>query len=170
MAGDIKLNYVASSALTDTGLQGLAASATWEAGWTSNAIDNRTNEYADYLLSGTFTTHATHSAGVINVYVYAALNDTPTWPDIFSSGTEGSVGAATVTDTEQRDSAMRFVASMTTDTGASEVYTFPPTSIAMLFGGVIPPEWAVFVTQSTAANLAASGSALYITPVNYQYT
>ena len=33
------------------------------------------------LYGGTFTTHASNrQAGVINIYVLAALNDTPTWP------------------------------------------------------------------------------------------
>ena len=175
MAGDIKLQYGASVALTVTNLHSLASSQTWEAGWTSAAIDNGTNEYVDYLLTGTFTTHASNrQAGSINVYAYAALNDTPTWPDLFSAGTEATEGTATVHDTEQRDSGMRFVASMTVDTGASEVYTFQPISIAALFGGIVPDQFAIFVAQNasttTTAGLASSGSALYYTPVHYQYT
>lgn len=175
MAGDIKLQYAASVALTVTNLHSIASSATWETGWTSAAIDNGTNEYLDYMLAGTFTTHASNrQAGSINVWVYAALNDTPTWPDIFSAGTEGTEGTATVTDTEQRDSAMRLVASIIVDNTASDIYTFPPTSIAQLFGGIVPDQFAIFVSQNasttTTAGLAAAGSALYYTPVSAQYT
>lgn len=175
MAGDIKLQYAASQALTVTNLHSLASSATWEGGWTSAAIDNGTTEYVDVYLAGTFTTHASNrQAGSINIWAYAALNDTPTWPDLFSAGTEGTEGTATVHDTEQRDSGMRFVASITVDNGASEVYTFQPVSIASLFGGILPDQFAIFVSQNaattTAAGLAAAGSALYYTPVHYQYT
>lgn len=173
MAGDIKLKRGASSALTVTNLHSLASSQTWEAGWTSALID--CGENIDLMLSGTFTTHASNrQAGSINVYAYAALNDTPTWPDIFSAGTEGTEGTATVHDTEQRDSAMRLVASITVDNGASEIYTFPPTSLASLFGGSLPTDVAIFVSQNasttTTAGLASAGSALYITPIYAQYT
>jgi len=173
MAGDIKLKRGASSAPTVTALQSLASSQTWEAGWTSALIACGDN--FDIMLSGTFTTNASNrQAGSINVWVYAALNDTPTWPDIFSAGTEGVQGAATVHDTEQRDSGMRLVTSITVDNGASEVYTFPPTSLAVLFGGTLPTDIAVFVAQNatttTTAGLASSGSALYITPTYAQYT
>lgn len=173
MAGDITLKRGSSTALTVTNLHSLASSQTWEAGWTSALIDCST--HIDIMLAGTFTTHASNrQAGSINVYVYAALNDTPTWPDLFSSGTEGTEGAATVHDTEQRDSGMRLVASITVDNTASDVYTFPPTSLAQLFGGTLPTDVAVFVSQNasttTTAGLASSGSALYYTPVYAQYT
>ena len=174
MAGDIKLKRAASSALTVTNLHSLASHQTWESGWTSGTID--CEEYIDIMLAGTFTTHASNrQAGVINVWVYAALNDTPTWPAIFSAGTPGTEGApATVVDTEERDSAMRLVASITVDNTASAVYTFPPTSLAQLFGGTLPTDVAVFVAQNasttTTAGLASSGSALHITPILAQYT
>lgn len=175
MAGDIKTQYAASVALTVTNLHSLASSQTWEAGWSSASIDNTANEYADILLSGTFTTHASNrQAGTINVWLYAALNDTPTWPSIFSAGGAGAQGAATVTDTEERDSGMILFRSITVDNTASAIYTFPPLSVAQMFGGWLPPYVAVFVAQNaattTAAGLASSGSALYYTPVNAQYT
>jgi hypothetical protein len=173
MAGDIKIKRGASAALTVTNLHSLASSSTWEAGWTSALID--CGENIDIMLAGTFTTHASNrQAGTINVWVYAALDDTPTWPDIFSAGTEGSQGAATVHDTEERDAHMRLVASITVDNTASAVYSFPPTSLAQLFGGTLPTDVAVFVSQNasttTTAGLASAGSALYTTAVFAQYT
>lgn len=173
MAGDIKLKRGASQALTVTNLHSLASSQTWEGGWTSALIDCA--EHLDIMLAGTFTTHASNrQAGSINVWAYAALNDTPTWPDLFSSGTEGTEGTATVHDTEQRDSGMRLVASITVDNTASDIYTFPPTSLAALFGGILPTDVAVFVSSNasttTTAGLASSGSVLYYTPIYAQYT
>ena len=169
---DGKLQYVASSALTVTNLHSLASSQDWTAGWTSASINNTANEYLDYLISGTFTTHASNrQAGQISVYVIAALNDTPLWPAT-SSGTIGTEGALAFTDTEERDSLCRLLTSITVDNTASAIYTFPPTGIAMLFGGWVPPYFAIYVAQNasttTTAGLAASGSAIYSTPIMVQ--
>ena len=82
MAGDIKYKYAAAStAVTVTNLHSLASSSSWIAGWTSNTVNNTSNNYLDYLYGGTFTTHASNrQAGVINVFVIGFLNDTPTIP------------------------------------------------------------------------------------------
>lgn len=175
MAGDIKLKYpAASTAVTVTNLHSLASSQDWSAGWTSASVNNTSNVYMDYLYGGTFTTHASNrQAGVINVYVIAALNDTPTWPAT-SGGTIGTEGALSFTDLEERDCLVRFLTSITVDATASAIYTFPPTGIAQLFGGFVPPYHALYVAQNcsttTTAGLAAAGSAIYYTPVTLQYT
>jgi hypothetical protein len=176
MAGDIKLQYVASQAVSVTNLHSLASdNDAYLAGWTSNSVNNTSNEYLDYMYSGTFTTHASNkdTTGEIRVYVIAALNDTPTWPAT-ASGTIGTEGALSFTDTEERDSLCRLLAVLTSDSTTSQILAFPPTGIAQLFGGFVPPYHAIFVTQNvsttTTAGLAAAGSALYYTPVNAQYT
>lgn len=174
MAGDIQLKYGTLQTLTVTNLHSLASSSSREAGWTSAGISNTSALALDYLISGTFTTHASNrQAGYIDVRIYSALNGTPTWPDIFSTGTEGTEGAATWHDTEQMNSAGRLLQAIEVDSGASEVYTFPQTGIAQLFGAC-PTNFAVFVgqnaTTTTTAGLASSGSALYAIPVLQQYT
>lgn len=173
-AGDIKLQYVTSVAPTVTNLHSLASDQNALAGWTSASVNNTANEYADYMYGGTFTTHASNrQAGFIYVYIIAALNDTPTWPAT-SSGTIGTEGALAFTDSEERDSLCRLLTSLVVDTTASAIYTFPPIGIAQLFGGVVPPYHACFVTQNcsttTTAGLASSGSAIYYTPIMWQYT
>lgn len=175
MAGDIKLKYpAASTAMTVTNLHSLASSQDWTAGWTSASVNNTSNVYMDYLYGFTFTTHASNrQAGSINIYVIAALNDTPTWPAT-ASGTIGTEGALSFTDTEERDSLCRLLGSITVDNTASAIYTFPPTGIAQLFGGAVPPYHAIYIGQNcsttTTAGLAAAGSAVYYTPITYQYT
>lgn len=174
MAGDIKDKYVASSSLTVTNLHSLASSQDWSAGWTSASVNNTSNCYLDYMYGFTFTTHASNrQAGSINIYVIAALNDTPTWPAT-ASGTIGTEGALSFTDTEERDSLVRFLGSITVDNTASAIYTFPPTGIAALFGCEIPPYHAIYIAQNfsttTTAGLASSGSAVYQTPKLKQYT
>ena len=174
MAGNIKANYAASVALTVTNLHSLASSQDWSAGWTSAAYSNLTNYYEDYLYGFTFTTHASNrQAGQINIYVIASLNDTPTWPAT-ASGTIGTEGALSFTDLEERDTLCRQLGSIVVDATASAIYTFPQTGIAQLFGGRVPTHHAIFVAQNcattTAAGLAAAGSAVYHTPVFSQYT
>jgi len=175
MAGDIKLKYAAAStAVTVTNLHSLASSQSWIGGWSGASVNNTTNVYLDYEYGGTFTTHASNrQAGTIEVWVLAALNDTPTWPAT-ATGTIGTEGALTFTAREQLVSLGRLVQTITVLNTASQIYTFPPQGIAQLFGGVMPPYHALFVTQNaattTAAGLAAAGSAIYYTPITSQYT
>lgn len=175
MAGDIKLKYpAASTAQTVTNLHSLASSSDWTAGWTSASVNNTSNVYLDYLYGFTFTTHASNrQAGFINIYVVASLNDTPTWPAT-ATGTIGTEGALSFTDSEERDTLCRLLGSIVVDNTASAIYTFPQTGIAQLFGGVMPTHHAIYVAQNcsttTTAGLASSGSAVYYTPVTAQYT
>jgi hypothetical protein len=175
MAGNIKLNYsAASTAMTVTNLHSLASSQTWIGGWTSDSVANTSNLNFDYHVSGTFTTHASNrQAGTIEVWVLAALKDTPTWTTT-ATGTIGTQGALTFTAREQLLSLGRLLTSITVLSTASQVYDFPPLSVAQCFGGTVPTHWALFVTQNasttTTAGLAASGSAIYYTPTMAQYT
>ena len=165
----VTVNYGTDAAFTQTNLDGIDSSSTWVAGWTSDAINNTSTKAMDYLVSGQFQVESTGlSAGQINVFAYAVLNDTPTWPDLFSAGTEGTEGTATLHDTEIRDT-LRLVASITTDTTASRYYSFEPVSIASLFGGIVPTYWALFVAQSTGAALETTGdpNQIYYMPIKY---
>lgn len=175
MAGDIKLKYpAASTAMTVTNLHSLASdSGSYLAGWCSASVNNTGNVYLDYLVGMTFTTHASNrAAGDIRVYLIGALNDTPTWPAT-ATGTLGTEGALSFTDSEERDSLCIPFATLTADTTASSILACSPRGIRQYFGEV-PPYWCLFVTQNvsttTTAGLAAAGSAIYYTPVTHQYT
>jgi hypothetical protein len=152
----IKLAYRASSDLTVTNLHSIATSATWIGGWTSGTIDNTTDLDLDKLISAKITL-GNATAGQIRVYVYAMLDDT-NWPDVFSAGTEGTEGTCTIHDTEHLDASFRLMWAISTDTANGDIHNMPPTSVAALFGGVLPPKFAIYVTHSTAVNLAASGN------------
>lgn len=150
-------NYGTGTALTQTALDGLVSSTDWTGGWTSDAIDNTTTKAIDYLISGNLQVESTGlTAGTINVFVYSVLDGGTTWPDLFSSGTEGSQGAATLHDTNIRNQ-LRFGASIATDTTASQNYPILPFSVAALFGGVCPAKFAIFIAQSTVAALETTG-------------
>lgn len=174
MAGDIKPKYVASTSMTVTNLHSLASSQDWLAGWCSASVTNTSNNYADYLPGMTFTTHASNrQAGSINIYVIASLNDTPTWP-ASATGTVGTEGALSFTDSEERDAACVLWKSIAVDSTASAILPAPQSSIAVLFGGRMPTHFCFFVAQNasttTTAGLAAAGSAVYYTPQHDQYT
>lgn len=156
-AGDVKLAYAASSNLTVTNLASIATSATWVAGWTSGTIDNTSNLYLDYAVTGKITVAAAGlSAGEIRISVYRMLDDT-NWPDLFSAGTEGTEGTATIHDVNMRDHGLVVGDVAATDTTASQVYHLEIPSVAALFGGNLPAKFALFIAHSTGANLAASG-------------
>lgn len=162
VAGDVKTEYAASSALTIT-LASLATSATLVAGQESTAVDNTTNKYLDYLIAGKITTGTTPTdAKEIRVYVYGQAEDVPTYPDVF----DGLDSAETVTSTQIRDAALRLAAVIATNTTSDRIYWFGPLSVAALFGGQMPKRFGVFVTHSTVAalNATAGNHAIWITP------
>jgi hypothetical protein len=175
MAGNIKLNYsAASTAMTVTNLHSLASSQTWIAGWGSASVSNTSNLNLDYLVGGTFTTHASNrQAGTVEVWVIASLNDTPTFFTP-SSGTLGTEGAISFTAREQLLSAGRLLQSFAVLNTASQIYAIPQQGISYLFNGSCPTTWCLFVTgnasTTTTAQFASSGSAMYYTPVMAQYT
>lgn len=152
----IKFAYAASADLTVTNLNGLAASSTHVTGWESAEVDNTTNLYLDYLISGKFTAESAGlSAGEIRVWIVPRLDDS-TYPGGFD-GTEG-------TETTPLDDANGTMAGavlgkvIQTDTTASQVYYCAPFSVASLFGGVCPAKFVVFVTQSTGTTLETTGN------------
>jgi hypothetical protein len=104
----------------------------------------------------------------ISVYAYACYRDAsgvPVWPDLFSSGTEGTEGAATIHDEEQRNCGLVLLWECIVDTGTGEVYSMPPKSIAAAFGGSVPQRFALFAVHNTGQTLHSSGNALYYVPV-----
>lgn len=154
--------YAASSNLTVTNLHSLAASAGLLAGWTSGTVDNTTDKHLDKTVTAQFTTSsANRQAGQIQVWAYA-MKDDSNWPDLFSTGTEGTEGAATIHDDEQKNEALKLLWSTTTDTTNADIHNMPPTSVASVFNGMLPPKFAIFVTAacatSTNACFAASGN------------
>ena len=177
MAGNIKLNYAAATTtMTTTNLQSLASSQTWIGGWGSANVVNTTNVYLDYIISGTFKTSSAsrQATGYVNVYVIGTLNDTPTFGTV-ATGTAGTEGAITFTDTFRRDAQCRLLQSLFVgESGSATIYDIPQTGISQLFGGVCPNSWYLYIAQNcattTAAGLASSGNAIYYTPIMAQYT
>lgn len=165
MAGDIKLQYGTPTDLTIT-LASLASSSTLVAGRESTAVDNRTDEYLDALVSGYVTAGTTLTAGALEVWVYAQIDDTPTYPEVL----DGTDSDETFTTRDLMFAGMRLGARINTNTTNGVVYPIAPFSVASLFGGVMPRRWGAFVTHSMVGALAASGHKIQYAPVHQQYT
>lgn len=151
---DRKIAYAASSNLTVTALDGLAASSTHVAGWESDLVDNTTNKYLDYRVTAKVTAESSGlSAGEIRLYLVGMLDDS-TWPDVF----DGTQSAETVTDTEIRDAICFLGAYTATDTTASRVYYLDCPSVKNVFNGNMPAKFVIFITQSTGTTIETSGN------------
>jgi hypothetical protein len=149
--GDILPVRNASSNLTVTALEGLAASATWVAGWESAEID--CTSVLDVRITAAITVESAGlSAGEVRLYLVGRLSDSQ-WPDVF----DGTQSAETVTDTEIRDAICKLGAQTYTDTTASRVYYLDCPSAAAVFNGNLPAGFVIFITQSTGTTLETTG-------------
>ena len=150
---DVKIYYVSPSDATIT-LASLASDTNLLAGRESTAIDNSSNLYLDYLISGKVTTGTSPTtARSIEVWAVGSWDGT-NWPDVF----DGTESAETITSANHKASICRFVASMSTDSTSDRTYHFGPVSMASVFGGTLPPKFVLFVVHNTAVNLNATAS------------
>jgi len=165
-AGDIKTAWGTEAALTIT-LASLSSSATFVAGRESTAVAATGTTVVDELLSGKITTGTSPTdAKEIRVYVYAQIEDTPTYPDVL----DGTDSDETITDTELLGKAIKLVEVIPTDDSSDQTYYFGPTGIAQYFGGYLPPRWGVFIAHDTGVNLnsTAGNHAIWHQPVYQQ--
>jgi hypothetical protein len=141
----------ATSTTVTIALASLASNSGLTTGVESDAVDNTTNLYLDYLIAGKITTGTSPTA----------ISDDTTWPDVF----DGTGSAETVTSSDIKNSICKPVAVMTTDATSNRAYPFGPVSVANLFGSTLPSKFVVFVTHSTVAALNATGAnhAIYLT-------
>jgi len=161
-AGDVKLAYAASSALTVT-LASLATSADLLTGREATAVDNSSNKYLDFLLAGKVTTGSSPTTAKQILICVVALAEDAVWPDAF----DGTDSAETITTVGIQNQICPAAAVIQT-TGTSDVtYWFGPVSVASVFNGKVPLKFTVFVSHNTAVNLnsTAGNQAIYITPV-----
>lgn len=149
---DIKVAYAADAQVTLT-LASLASSSTWVAGRESSSVDNSSNKYLDYEVTGKITTGTTPTVGEIRLYAIKPINDTPTWPDVF----DGTDSDETVTNTAILDK-IPILWSGSNSTSSNISYPIiSAISIAQLWG-FIPSLFGFFVSHSTVAALNSTGS------------
>lgn len=145
---DVKLSYPSAADVTIT-LASLATDANLLTGRESTAVDNSTNKYLDYHISGKITTGTSPTtAKSIQVWAVGSWDGT-SWPDVF----DGTDSAETITSANHKNAVCKFLAEMATDATSDRTYHFGPVSLAAAFGGVCPVKFVVFVTHNTAVNL-----------------
>lgn len=167
MAGNITQKYGTAEAPTVTNLQGLASSSTFQSGWTSAWIDNTSTLALNSMVTGLIVSGTTPTAGSVRLYAYAEHPDGSD-PDLFSSGTEGTEGAATLHDSEQF-CGMVFLWSADIDTGTDNPHPIPPRSIRQAFG-FMPRKWALYVAHDSVAALKTSLNVIHVDHEIQQYT
>ena len=151
---DIKIAYVATATITIT-LASLGSSATWVAGQESAAQDNGTNKYVDAVLRGKITVGTTPTINTqIRAYLFSAINDTPTWPDVM----DGTDSAETITSVGVGNGFLKLAALLDVDATTSDrEYPFSARKSHAALFGAMPQDWGVFVTHNTGVALNATG-------------
>lgn len=153
MAGNILQEWVASGAFTIT-LTGLATSSTKVAGREGTALSLTSDDPLGVLIGGLLTPGTSPTVNTqLEVWMYASLNDTPTYPVNIT----GSNAAATMASENQRNSAVRLATSINIDSTSDRNYSFGPIDVVQLWGS-LPRNIGPWVTHNTAVNLNATAA------------
>lgn len=151
---DVKLAYASSADYTIT-VASLVSSGTLVAGRESTAVSNTSDLYLDYLVAGKVRVGSSGTAaGTIEVWAYASMNDTPTYPDVL----DGTDSDETFTSADIKRSCLKLIASIPNDATNSRTYPFAASSIAAAYGGLVPKNHGLFVVHSASSALSSTGS------------
>lgn len=159
---NVKLSYADPLSATIT-LASLASDANFLAGQQSALIDNSSNLYLDYLISGKITVGTSPTiAKMIEIWAVGSFDGTM-WGDVF----DGTNSAKTITNAGIKGAICKPIAMISNDNVSDRTYSFGPVSIAAAFGYVVPIKFSLFVTQSTgsALNATAANHVIKIQPV-----
>ncbi|MGB8275370.1 MAG: hypothetical protein WCF16_08910 [Alphaproteobacteria bacterium] len=164
---EFKIKYAARAALALT-LASLATDSNLLTGRASDAVSNTSNLFDDVLIGGKITVGTTPTANTfIEVWAYAARQDAPSYPDAIT----GSDAGKTMTSAAIKQLALSLIAVIPVDSATSDrAYPIKETSIASLFGGVMPDKWGVFVTHNTGVNLNATAGNHFLEYMGISYT
>jgi len=133
------------------GINSLASSATWVAGYEWFVIDNTTELAIDYFVDLVIRVGTTPTANTeIRVYL-AGSYDGSTYPDVF----DGTPSAETVTSVGVRDSFMKLAGIGTVDSNTTD-RDYPIQFNVSSFFPAPPKKIVVFVVHNTAVALNAT--------------
>jgi hypothetical protein len=149
---NVKLAYAASAALALT-LDGLASASTFLVGQESTALDNTANLYVDGRITARVRTGATPTVDTeIRLYGYAALDDTPTYPDTIV----GTNNPRTLTNAYILDSGLILVGATAVSASGNVTYPIRCLTVAEAFG-LHPKRFGIFAAHNTVNALHATG-------------
>jgi hypothetical protein len=162
--GDITAKWVAAQQFTLT-LASLATDANLLVGRESTVIDLSTlDNVEDAYLSGKITTGTTPTAGVIEVWAFIPIDDTPN----YGGGIAGTGDAgATLAALTVKFTYLKQVATLVNSTSSNVVMPFVGINSLKQMFGCVPKKIGIFVTHSTVAALNSTGGnhELTITPL-----
>ncbi len=161
------VNYSSNTAIT-MNLANLGSSTTFVAGRESSQIDNTTNKYIDALVSGFISVGTTPTANTtIFVHVWGADTSLATTPIDTLDGTDS---AETLSNVGVLN-ALRVGAAISVPVTTSDfAYPVLPFSVALLFGGVMPKFWGLFVAHncvSALRNTAVNTNSMEFVGIKY---
>ena len=154
----VKVSYASSVAYTMTSLNSLASDTNLTAGAQSLKVDNTSNLYLDYFIAGLVKNNASSAptAGTeIDVWVYRAYDDTPTYPDVL----DGTDSTKTITTGNIKNSGMIQIKSMTVAATTSQVNPFDSGLLGQYMGNA-PSLHGIFIVHNSGQSLAASGNTI----------
>lgn len=142
-----------SEATIACGLDGLTNSST--AGRSSAVVDNTSNLYLDALVSVTVQTIAGSLGSIpyLLVYAYAWSEGQSTH---YTDNASGSSGAFTFSGTLPQN--MKLLQVISYNVAANTVLYSSPFSVALAFGGILPPKWGLAVLNITGLTLAGTAT------------
>lgn len=146
MASDLKIKYGAATALTVTGLNSLASGSYA----TSDAVNNTTNLYLDYLVE--LTVANVVEAGNFQAVVYAISS---------LDGTNYSDNQST-----NQPYAFKYVGMLPLN--GTGPWRSAAMSVAAAFNGTIPPYFKLVILNDAGVTLAASGNSVQYVGVLHQ--
>jgi hypothetical protein len=152
---DAKISYVASAAYT-IALNSIATSSTRVAGTEGDSVANSSN-YLDFLASAKVRVGTSPTASTqIDIGIVAALDDTPTWPDVF----DGTSSTETITSAAIRDAIVKIPLEgqlVVDSTTSDRDYFCAPFSVAQLFGYVMPKHHVPWMSHNSGVNTNSTG-------------
>jgi hypothetical protein len=158
----VTITYGTPTAMTIT-LASLGSSAT--AGRESTAVDNTSTLAVDYIVGGKITTGTTPTANnVIEVWAYGMYDATE-----YIGGATGSDAALTPAGNKNL---LKLIQVIQVTATSNVAYAWGCTSVATLFGGVVPQKWGIWVLNTSAVALNSTGGnhEAYYTSVKYTST
>lgn len=150
MPNNILWKYGSTTTIT-AAIASLGSDTNLLAGLESSIIDNTTDGFEDFILSGKATTGTSPTASR-QIEVWAVAWDSNAWPDVF----DGTSSAETITSADIKAALCKAVAIMPTNNTSDRTYSFTGVSAKQVFGGVLPSKFVLFITHNTGVNLNAT--------------
>lgn len=162
--GDEAMTITIASLASDTNLLAGRASTVYD--FTAN-VSGGTTPPIDAMIAVRVTTGTTPTVTrKIEVWLYANLDDVINYPDAIT-GTDAN---KTFTSADIKALGCKLLDIIPTDATSNRAYYIGATSVAQLFGGILPKKLGVFIVHNTAVNLNSTSGNHYvvITPVYLQ--